>query len=259
VNHLPLELKRIIGTAKWEKDTVGMSGAGVYKLTGIESGGNAYLKTAKLGGPETLKEEMEKMIWLTDNALVPKVLHFDTDGTLEYLLITEIPGNNLRKSGWGAVNPVEMGEKLAAGLKTIHQIDIINCPFDATLPVKLGKAKQRIQAGLVDTSDFEPDHADKTAEELYSLLEKSRPEEELVFTHGDFSLANIMAFHNQISGFVDWGRAGMSDRHQDLAIAIRSLKHHFTDEAVEAFIDTYGRSLVDFERVEYYILLDELF
>ena len=153
-----------------------------------------------------------------------------------------------------------MSYKVADGLLKIHEINTIDCPFNETIQMKLKKAKQRIQIGMVDPSDFEPTWLGKTAEQLYSMLEAGKPDDEdLVFTHGDFSIANIISNNNEVKGFVDWGRAGISDRHQDLAIAIRSLRHHFNGDSVEAFLDTYGRHKVDTKKVNYYMLLDELF
>ena len=38
---------------------------------------------------------------------------------------------------------------------------------------------------------------------------------------------NIFVKENEISGFIDIGKMGPADRWQDIAIAIRSLKHNF--------------------------------
>lgn len=258
--YLSVPLREKIGSATWEKNTIGMSGAGVYKLSGIEAGGNAYLKMAKSGGPETLRAEMEKLKWLADFHWAPKVLHYENNCDTEYILLSEIEGENLKESEAGILHPTEIGRMVAEGLLAIHQLNIANCPFDESIQVKLNKAAQRIQAGLVDADDFDPVYHGQTAEQLFSLLEMNQPQEEnIVFTHGDYSLANILTKNFQITGFVDWGRAGLSDRHQDIAIAIRSLQHNFTDEASQMFINTYGRDKIDFDKVRYYILLDELF
>ncbi|MGV3489138.1 MAG: phosphotransferase [Tuberibacillus sp.] len=60
-------------------------------------------------------------------------------------------------------------------------------------------------------------------------------------------------------GLIDWGRGGIADRHQDLAIMIRSLRHNMGERSVQSFIDTYGRNRIDFNKIDYYIMLDELF
>ena len=86
-------------------------------------------------------------------------------------------------------------------------------------------------------------------EELLIWLEKNRPEEDTVLTHGDFCLPNIFAENNRISGFIDLGKMGPADRWQDLAIALRSLEHNFSGRYND------GKSYFEFEPG---MLLDEL-
>jgi aminoglycoside phosphotransferase len=82
----------------------------------------------------------------------------------------------------------------------------------------------------------------------------------LVFTHGDYCLPNIMLKDGAVSGFLDLGRAGIADRYTDLALAARSIRHNMGDERlVNLFFHAYGLGEVDWRKVDYYILLDELF
>jgi len=56
------------------------------------------------------------------------------------------------------------------------------------------------------------------------------------------------------------GRGGVADRYQDIALAVRSIRHNLKSEKfVELFLDAYGLKNVDFSKIDYYILLDELF
>ena len=43
---------------------------------------------------------------------------------------------------------------------------------------------------------------------LDDLLRKRHDEEDLVFTHGDYCLPNVIIDGEEVAGFVDWGRAG---------------------------------------------------
>jgi kanamycin kinase/aminoglycoside 3'-phosphotransferase-3 len=55
------------------------------------------------------------------------------------------------------------------------------------------------------------------------------------------------------------GRAGVADKWQDIALCIRSLWHNFhTREYDELLLQKIGISN-DAKKLEYYILLDELF
>lgn len=56
------------------------------------------------------------------------------------------------------------------------------------------------------------------------------------------------------------GRGGVADRYQDIALAVRSIRHNLKSEKfVELFLDAYELKNVDFSKIDYYILLDELF
>ncbi|SKC81897.1 Aminoglycoside phosphotransferase [Maledivibacter halophilus] len=92
------------------------------------------------------------------------------------------------------------------------------------------------------------------------VLEKKPDNEDFVFTHGDYCMANIILLGNKLSGFIDLGRAGVSDRYQDIALAVRSFEHNFgTDKWNDLFYKEYGIEDVDYSKIEFYILLDELF
>ena len=59
-----------------------------------------------------------------------------------------------------------------------------------------------------------------------------------------------------VSGLIDWGRAGVADRYQDIALMLRELE----PELHAAFLEGYGwRGEMDEKRVDYYQLLDEFF
>ena len=85
-------------------------------------------------------------------------------------------------------------------------------------------------------------------------------ESDLLQTHGDYCLPNIILKEHTVSGYIDVALAGVGDRYQDLALAVRSLA--YTNKAdtslVELFFDTYGAS-IDVEKIAYYQLLDEFF
>ncbi|WP_246629228.1 APH(3') family aminoglycoside O-phosphotransferase [Mesobacillus maritimus] len=149
---------------------------------------------------------------------------------------------------------------LGSELKTLHNVNIENCPFNQRLEVKLKEAKRRVENGLVDEDDFDENRKGLKAQELYKVLISSQPKnEDLVFTHGDFCLPNIIIHKEQISGFIDLGRAGVADRYQDLALAIRSITSNFGREHVPFFLKGYGLKDIDETKVVYYQLLDEFF
>ncbi|MFR5875238.1 MAG: phosphotransferase [Eubacterium sp.] len=104
--------------------------------------------------------------------------------------------------------------------------------------------------------------------ELYLFFINNKPDNDLVFTHGDYCLPNIFIDNNKTVGFLDLGKAGIADRWQDIALCVRSLKYNMCNQcsmSYDEFINTkkYFYSLLgikeDKQKLKYYILLDELF
>lgn len=60
-------------------------------------------------------------------------------------------------------------------------------------------------------------------------------------------------------GFVDCGRAGLADRHQNLALARRSIAENFGPGWFEHFLEACGAVDLDEGKLSYYCLLDEFF
>ena len=65
--------------------------------------------------------------------------------------------------------------------------------------------------------------------------------------HGDYCLPNIMLNDDfSLSGFIDLGAGGVSDRHIDLFWGAWTLGFNLgTDEYRSTFFDAYGRDRVD--------------
>jgi len=209
-----------------EKDTMGCSNSSIYRLKGIAGGGNAYLKAQRKTGIDDPKREYDILNWLQGRLPVPEVLYFDELDEMEYLLMTEIQGLNCAHEGFRR-NPEEPVRILAKGLRMIHDLDISECPFNRNLGIALSEALQRVKAGLVDEDDLQPENMGRQGRDIYEELVRTRPlEEDLVFTHGDYCLPNTIVSNGNLSGFIDWGRAGVADRYQDLALSARSFGYN---------------------------------
>ncbi len=159
----------------------------------------------------------------------------------------------------GELEPERLVRLVAAALRRLHDLDPAACPFDHRLERRLDTVRQRVEAGLVDEADFDDDHRGRSATELYRLLLDRRPAvEDLVVAHGDACLPNLLAEGRRFSGFIDCGRLGVADRHQDLALAARDIEAELGAAWAEAFLVEYGGD-IDGERLAYFRLLDEFF
>jgi len=146
----------------------------------------------------------------------------------------------------------------------VHSVDVTDCPFRRPLDMVLAEAKQRVELGLVDTEDLQPENYGRSAQAILEQLINTRPLlDDLVFTHGDYCLPNIILQGDAVSGFIDWSRSGIADRYVDIALAVRSLKYNLGWEhgpdLTRIFLQEYGLDQVDDTKIAYYILLDELF
>ncbi len=77
-------------------------------------------------------------------------------------------------------------------------------------------------------------------------------------THGDYCLPNVVLRDGAVAGFIDVGRAGVADRHQDFACAARSIAYNYGEQFVAPFFEAYGMA-PDPARIAFYQLLDEFF
>src|SRR5579863_1074424 len=261
IDDVPADLQAILVGASWHTVSSGASGTRVFRI--VRPGGSAcYLKVADAAWQrEELLAEKERLDWLQSRLPVPEVYAFSADDTRSFLLLSEIPGLESCNEAFNRDVPTVV-RLLAEGLRLIHSVDIADCPFDRRLDHTIALAKRRVEAGLVDESDFDEQRRETRANELFETLIKSRPEvEDVVFTHGDYCLPNILVEPSppRIAGFIDWGRAGIADRYQDLALAARSLAYNFGPGWESLLWEAYGLQTVDAAKIAFYKLLDEFF
>ncbi|OAS89466.1 APH(3') family aminoglycoside O-phosphotransferase [Metabacillus litoralis] len=254
--HLPMTLTKLVNGYTWEQITIGLSESKTFLLK--TNNHNQYLKIQSIKTIENLQDEKNRLEWLQGKLPVPKVLHYEKDEENEYLLLSEIKGKDASNQFYENNLP-QLMKLLAIGVKMMHGISIKDCPFNEKLEKKVEEARRRVKNGLVDEEDFDEKRSGKTAKQLFQdLIIKKPVNEELVFTHGDYCLPNIIMDNDKVSGFIDMGRAGVADRHQDLALAIRSIRYNFGEEMVPFFLNEYGYE-ADETKIEYYQLLDEFY
>ncbi len=240
-----------------EEVAIGRSTSMVYRLVSPEMP-TLFLKAAAGVDTSELKAEHDRLRWIAGRAPVPSVLGFSVDTDCSYLLIEGLPGMNAAEVPARFRRQVTI--QFALELRKLHSIDPGECPFDQTLEQVLRAARARALAGRVDESDFDVERLGCSAIELLGQLDRKRPvSEDIVVTHGDACLPNVIFDEGTFRGFVDCSRCGRADRYQDLALAARSIKSNFGGQFADEFFDAYGIDDVDAEKVSYYQLVDEFF
>ena len=249
--------KRLAGY-QWERQGVGRSAATVFRLTAAGQP-ELYVKAEPAGLFCGLMGEASRLRWLTARGLpCPQVLGLEAESGWHWLLMTGLPGGDLSQRR--DLLPSETIELVVGALRRLHAQPIKGCPFDQRLSRWLAAAQARLATGRVDARNFADENLGRSPEELFELLLESRPQEtDLVLTHGDPSLPNLLVERRNFVGFIDCGRLGIADRYQDLALAGWSIGYNLGVDWVEPFFAAYGLDKPDRPKLAFYRMLDEFF
>lgn len=259
---LPDKIKNLIAEEAYSIDDMGMSHSTVLLFS------DKILKIQEIS--EEAENEYRAMEWLQGKLPVPKVLGYERDEKNIYLLMTRVSGE-MACSDKYMKDPEQLTTLLAEALQMLWKIDIHSCPFTWNLEKKLRLSKQAVENNLVDVDNAAPgtfgENGFKDPYHLLEWLNRHQPEEELVLSHGDFCLPNIFFENGKVSGYIDLGMTGIADKWQDVALCYRSLLHNYNGRytgkkypgfLAEMLFEKLGLE-PDWEKIRYYILLDEHF
>lgn len=243
-----------------ETVVIGESGAQVYCLWAAQ-GPHSFLKIAPHHGLTTLADDAARLAWLASRLPTPEVLAYCEVAHSCYLLTSVIPGVDCATlAEQEGTDIAQLVRLLAVGLRQIHAVPASDCPFDCRLSREIERVRVRLDQGLLDEQRFGGRWQGRTVDDLFAELLATTPvDEDLVLTHGDYCLPNILLAENRVSGFVDLGRAGVGDRYRDLALARRSLIRNCGAAWVPLFFTEYGLPQPDEAKLTFYELLDEFY
>lgn len=251
----PDSILQIIGNETYTVDKTGLSGSRVLLF------GDKVLKI--FNQRREADREYSMLCWLQGKLPVPKVLDYRHQLENSFLLMTKAPGVMSCSPDYLTKQEL-LAELLAKGLHLLWQVDTRGCPCKAGLDLRLEAAARNVKQGRIDFDIGR--HGFSRPSDLLQWLKEHRPDEDLVFSHGDFCLPNIFLSGHTVAGFVDWGAAGAADRYQDIALCCRSFKYNmegvygggkYGDFAPELLFEKLALK-PDEEKLRYYILLDEL-
>lgn len=254
--NLPEELQDRLRPVAHENRQDGRLGNTLLRVHDEETG-PAYLKIADGSAAEDLRREASRLRWIGERLPVPKVLSF-VAGDTSFLLLSELAGTPAHT--WkGRLNEENLMEVLAAALVTIHALPIDDCPFDGLLESELAEAEQRLADGAVVRVDFIRTYDEEPETSLEWLRANTSLVRDRVFTHGDFCLPNVLIKEGVVTGIVDWGLAGIADRHRDWMSVDVTLRLNGSSQHLRAFHEAYGPPDVAATGVSFYATLDRFF
>ena len=253
----PEELERIMKGYTWEDHTFGYSGTHAFKLISHQK--NLFLKINHPKSEFNLEREKFILEWLEGKLPVPKVMYFGKKDNIEFLLVSEIQGQNSHTFKTNSEKRICI-KVLAETLRKIHKIDAKKCPIDNNPDRLLEIAKKKMEEFDLDPGQFDERWQNRKPRELYEEILKVKPETyDLVFSHGDYCLPNIIIKDNLLSGLIDWPYGGINDRYFDLAAVIWSIGYNYGDEWVPLFFERYGINDIDWDKIKFFQMLNEFF
>lgn len=259
--YFPEKIKSAVQGDKYNIDDIGMSGSEVLLFE------DKVLKIQFQN--EEADNEYKMMEWLQAKVPVPEVLEFQCENGRDFLLMTKIQGKMADDEY--EEDQDKLTAILAEGLKMLWKVDIKDCPCNYNLDKKLQLAAYNVEHNLVDVDNVNletfGENGFKDPAELLKWLVENRPQEELVLAHGDYCPSNILVDKGRINGFIDLTRTGICDKWQDIALCYRSLKDNFEEAYPGKMYEDYYKDTLfeeldiepDWNKVRYYMLMDELF
>ena len=260
--NVPSKIKSLIESKSYTVDEIGMSGNQVLIFEDM------VLKIEEKS--DAVERQVQMMQWLEGKIPVPKVIAYEVEDEKSYLLMSKISGV-MSCDTYYLEHPQELLKALASGLKMLWQVDVKDCPVVRDVDAVLEEARLQIAKGWVDLDNVEPttfsEGGFESPEQLLEWLENNRPELEPVLSHGDFCLPNVFLEDGQVNGFIDLGRTGVGDKWNDIALCYRSLKHNFDGTYGGKVYEDFNPDMLfeklgvepDWEKIKWYLLLDELF
>ncbi|WP_333840428.1 APH(3')-I family aminoglycoside O-phosphotransferase [Novosphingobium sp.] len=257
---LPADWGALLQNYRWSRNLVGESGGAVYRLHDGQGAPDVYVKHGRDAVADAIAEETNRLLWLAQHVPAPAVIRFTATDDEAWLLMTALPGETAYQAlTSGTASGIAIVDALADFLQRLHAIPSHDCPFNSDHVYRLAQARHRIEAGLVDEDDFDVAREGWTAGMVWDDLQRHLPlAVDPVVTHGDFSLDNILMSDSVVTGCIDAGRVGVADRYQDLAILWNCLGE-FGAALQDRLLTAYGLIEVDQSKLDFHLLLDELF
>lgn len=254
VENIPENIRLLIKNQTVVENTFGCSGSKLYQI-----GDSMYLKTDRIDSK--IKKEVVMMKWLHGKLCVPDIIDTYEDGENFYLLMSKISGE-MACSDSNKSMPEETVRLLADGIKMFRSIPADVCPITNNTDAMLKQALYNIEHGLIEKEDWTWELTAElgltTTTEVYDYLNSNRPDEDLVVSHGDYCLPNVFIENGKISGFIDLGDSGVSDKWHDIMMCLWSIGYNLkTDKYNDLFFERL-EIVPDYEKLRYYEILSTL-
>jgi aminoglycoside phosphotransferase len=221
-------------------------------------------------GGHPLCREAQQIRWLSERATdveAPRVARVEaieererdpSVGRWGYLLTTGVPGEPLHKAM--EATPLRVARLAGRLLRWLHDRPVDGSLMERDIGQLLDLAEADVASGAsASRLDARGDDPRKLEKRLNKLRKKQMPDIDPVVTHFDYCLPNVLAGLDDRVGLIDVGGLCLSDRHLDLATAIRSLTFNGArKDAIRTFTRWYGDDVIETKRLAYFSELCDL-
>lgn len=209
----------------------------------IDREGGLFLKRSSAG---KLKEEAVMTAYYHSLGLSAEVLSYVSEDLHDWLLTRRIPGEDCTHEMYRK-EPERLCDTIGTALRRLHEIRAEDCPAKDRLDAYRALVRSGYSHGRYEPELFREQWVFSSGEEAWKCAERGLPLlKKDVLIHGDYCLPNILLDHWRLSGFIDVGNAGISDRHIDLVWGIWTLAYNLkTTRWSDRFLDAYGREVIE--------------
>ncbi len=214
----------------------------------IEGKDRFYLKMHRKGA---LLREYQMTCFLNRHGLAPHPIVYEAESNNDYLLTEALPGED-GISGGHLEEPRKLAAVFGESLRELHSLSGEGCPCNNRTAEMLKEIDDKMASGPGDTAIL----AEGKLRAFKKMSEMKHIALDDTVLHGDYCLPNIIMENYRLSGFVDLGYGGIGDRHHDIFWGIWTLNYNLrTNSYRDIFLDAYGRSDLDPDRLELYRLI----
>lgn len=239
-----------------EKDEIGHTSAQVYIISTENS--KLVLKIHNNVNDKYLFNLRNKLAWLEGELPISKVKAYKIINNKEYLLTEFMEGIPSFEYGHQPTTK-NVGIILGESLRKIHDLNIQDCPFKLNIDDRISKLLNKLERDNLKQDIIKSHFLNSSKTEMLKQIKSLIPQKwDLVFSHGDYRLPNILIAKSKLSGFIDMGDSGVADRNYDLYYGLWSLKYNNLEKYSDDFINSYGKDLVSEKKLKLFKLLDEI-
>lgn len=252
---LPSSIRKYVNNLNYTVDDIGKSDSIVYIFD------DYILKISNLSFD--IENEIKIAKALQGKLPIPELLASEIQENKIYLLKRKLKGKMLCDEEY-MQNPDLLFKLATDAVKALWSVDISNLILQDTAQTMYDFGKNK-NPDCFDEMDSFAKNGFQSFEEILAYLRQNKPNNDLVFTHGDLCLPNIICDGEKFVGFIDLGLMGIANRYHDIAILYRSIKYNFRGDYGKAYPGFEEEKLFtmlnikkDEEKMKYFLLLDEL-